>query len=209
MGHSSHKLLAILIISVLAPCSSFAQDSTENGSSFSFKSFLGGLFSSHTSTSDSTSTTNPGTDHSSTRANEISEKIIDRFDGSANQQSPTPVQNNYVSETQEHTAREGIVRCMYLGKFVEIHTGLSEQDPDAQIKAKRAGELYANLKCNEQLAGYEQVWKNVDKAIGNCVSNDDCQNLNPTANTAGTGGVQRLPVPVTPKSPTTSVGGIK
>ncbi len=98
-------------------------------------------------------------------------------------------------QAQQRTVQEGLVRCMYLGKFVEVNTSLSEQDADAQIKAKRAGELYANLKCNEQLAGYEQVWKNIDTAIGNCMNNDDCQTLNPL-----TGNTLSVPAP--------SAGGI-
>lgn len=176
------------MVSWISPCASFAQDAAENGSAFSFKSLLSNIFSSSSSSSNKSN----APDSAVNIPNNIVDHLVGQTQSSTQNQMP---QNNMAMQAQQRTLQEGLVRCMYLGKFVEINTSLSEQDADAQIKAKRAGELYANLKCNQQLAGYEHVWKNIDTAIGNCMDNDDCQTLNPL-----TGNTLSVPAP--------SAGGI-
>lgn len=190
MGQNTQKVWIACLIALIIPCISFAQEEVENGSSFSFKSFIDKIFSGSSSNKNTQAAPQESAASTTEQSPDVVDRLVDRFTGqpvtptNGYQQNPAAMQ---AQVQQQKQIQEGLVRCMYLGKFVEVNTGLAEQDADAQIKAKRAGELYANLKCNEQLAGYEPIWKGVDIAIGNCVANDDCQNLNPAGST--------LPVP--------------
>lgn len=201
------RIFIALILALSAPNFALAQEQSEaaeNGSSFSFKSFLNRLVGSGASVGDA----------ALNRGASMVDQTVDRATGQAQGTVNPQYPNSQLIQSQERGIQESIVRCMYLGKFIETNRGLGQEDAEALVRSQRAGELYANLRCNAQLSGFEQVWKNVDLAIGNCMANSDCQTLNPAGQMLPTQGrmmpTQQQIQPALPTAnATATVGGVK
>lgn len=105
---------------------------------------------------------------------------------SAQPQSSYPQAQGYPSTpTMVQPSGEELVRCVYLGKYIDQNKRLEEESVEAQLNRKRTGELYAKLNCNALLVPYNHVFKQVDQALTTCFANEDCQSANLEATSNG------------------------
>ncbi len=101
---------------------------------------------------------------------------------------PNQAAPNY---SQQQKINEELVRCVYIGATVGENTKFSHESVAAQDNARRAGKLLSGLNCNQILAPYSDVIKQVEHAMNTCAANDDCET--PTINQAqaNSGGVKK------------------
>lgn len=98
-----------------------------------------------------------------------------------------PQQNAYATQAapnyaQQQKMNEELVRCVYVGATVGENTKFAQESVVAQDNARRAGKLLSGLNCNQILAPYSQVIKQVEQAMSTCADNEDCET--PTINQA-------------------------
>jgi len=86
---------------------------------------------------------------------------------------------------QQQAASEDLIRCVYLGKYIEQNRALLEESVDAQRKAQLYSAEFASKQCRAKLEPYKHVFADVDNSMNTCFANEECQSLGSASSSGG------------------------